>query len=107
MSFDGHENHKISFAEGAEFTARYRNQMSPNQIKGGFFGKDALLALLSQDSCVGIRFYYGLDAEGRQVMVLTGVDPLENDQIGEVFSCMEKSTPCPPYCGSGNILNGD
>ena len=107
MSFDGHEDHRISLAEGAEFTARYRAQMSPGQIKGGFFGRDALLTLLSQEDCAGIRYYYGLDADGQQVLVLAGVDTRGNDQIGEGFSCMEKSKPCPPDCGAANILNGD
>jgi len=85
MSFTGHEDHKISFSEGAEFTARYRAQMGHDQTKGGFFGKDALTTILAQQGCVGIRFYYGLDADGKQVMVLAGVDANENDLIGDDF----------------------
>lgn len=107
MSFTGHEDHSISFSDGAEFTARYWAQMGHDQTKGGFFGRDALITLLAQPNCVGIRFYYGLDTEGKQVMVLTGVDASENDQIGDDFSCMEKAKPCPPNCGAGNILNGN
>lgn len=107
MSFTGHEDHSISFREGAEFTARDRNQMDPRQIKGAYFSKDALSALLSQEGCVGIRFYYGLDADGRQLMVPAGVDANENDLIGDDFLCMDKGINCPDRCGADNLLNGN
>ena len=100
---DGHENHEISLAEAAEFTQRYREQMSSSQIKGGFFGRDALSAILNQENCIGIRYYYGLDENNKQVLVLVGVDHEENDLFNGELA--ERSLMCPPYCGINNELN--
>ena len=100
---DGHENHEISLDEAALLTERYREQMEQSQIKGGFFGRDAISAILNQDNCIGIRYYYGLDSNNKQVLVLVGVNSDENDiTAGELA---EISIPCPPYCGDSNVLN--
>ena len=105
MSFTGNEVHDISFEDAADLTERYRNQMSETDLKGGFFGAEAIQALLDQDGCVGIRFYYGLDANDIQVLVLVGADRDENDLIGDDFLAMDQSIPCPDNCGEANILN--
>lgn len=100
---DGHEDHSISLNDAAEMTARYRAQMTPGQINGGFFGRDALEAILNQENCIGIRYYYGLDENNKQVMVLVGVNTEENDIVhGELA---ERSIICPPHCSESNALN--
>lgn len=100
---DGHEDHSISLSDAAEMTARYRAQMAPGQIKGGFFGRDALEAILNQENCIGIRYYYGLDDSNKQVMVLVGVDTDENDMVNGELA--ERSLLCPPFCNDSNVLN--
>ena len=103
MAFTGHEDHSISLNEAAELTKRYRDRMTGDQIKGGFFGRDAIQAILDQSDCIGIRYYYGLDANNKQVMVLVGAianqDDLENGELAEF------SRPCPDLCGINNQLN--
>lgn len=100
---DGHENHYISLDDAAAMTERYRDQMSNTQIKGGFFGRDAISAILEQHECIGIRYYYGLDNDNKQVLILVGVNIEGNDiTSGELA---EVSLPCPPYCGDNNVLN--
>jgi hypothetical protein len=105
MGFTGHEEHNISFEVAAEFTSNYRDQRSSPGRKGGFFGRDAIEALLAQDDCVGIRYYYGLTSDDEQVLILVGTDANENDLTGEGDGCMEISIPCPDRCGSNNMLN--
>ena len=104
MSFTGNENHDISFTNAAVMTKKYRDN-NPGAILGGFFGKTALLALLNQSNCVGISYYYGLDANGNKVLVLAGCDANENDLTGPTNLCKEMSVLCPPHCGTNDILN--
>lgn len=101
--FNGQEDHDISLAAAAELTKRYRDQKRSSDIKGGYFGKDALQSILDQENCVGIRFYYGLDAENKQVMVLAGVLANQDDITDGVI--LEGSLPCPHFCGEDNELN--
>ncbi|REJ81326.1 MAG: hypothetical protein DWQ44_09740 [Bacteroidetes bacterium] len=105
MSFTGTENHEISFAEGADQTKRYRESMSEGDIKGLFFGKDAIRKLLDQEGSVGIRAYFGINKENKQSLVIVGVFENEDDQIGDDYVCIDLGRPCPPDCGRDNILN--
>ena len=105
MGFTGNENHDISLNDASLLTAEYRKQ-NPGEILGGFFGKTALLDLLNQTGCVGIRYYYGVDANGKKVLVLCGADAGEDDILTPAASaCKELSVICPPRCGQNNVLN--
>ena len=109
MAFTGNEHHDISFEDAGVMTKRYRDKMSTNPpsswLKGGFFGRAAIETLLAQENCVGIRYYYGLDENNIQVLVLVGTDSDEDDLVGKDNQCMEMSVPCPDRCGTNNILN--
>ena len=101
--FTGSENHDIPLSEAAEMTARYRATMAAGSRKGGFFGAQKLREILDQRDCVGIRYYYGLDENNQQVLVLTGVKADENDIVDGIIA--EAAIPCPSQCGNNNILN--
>ena len=101
--FTGSENHDIGMEEAAALTARYRARMQANEKQGGFFGRDAIEAILAQARCVGIRYYYGLDSENQRVLVLVGVDENENDLIQGDLA--QAALPCPPRCSENNSLN--
>ena len=103
--FTGDEDHEISYAAAAELTANYRAQFSPttSYIKGEYFGKTALLSVLNQTDCVGMRIYYGLNSENIPKLVLVGVNANEDDQV--TGNILDYGTPCPPICGSANDLN--
>src|SRR5258706_9318650 len=103
MDFTGHEDHSIPLSDAAELTSRYRSQMRVGDLKGGFFGKDAIQAILDQTSCVGIRFYYGLDRDNKQMLVLVGTKADNNDLVNGELA--EFSLPCPDFCGEPNELN--
>lgn len=102
MSFTGNEDHDITLAEASVMTKNYRDlQTTPGARLGGFFGAKKLLRILSQPDCVGIRYYYGLDANGEKTLILVGCDENENDiENGEIA---EFSKPCPPRCGVSTL----
>ena len=107
MSFTGNEDQKISFSTGAAYTKNYRDQMSIDDRKGGFFSKDAINAVLSQNGAVGLRIYFGLTDSGKQELVIVGTDKDENDIISDDAVCLDSMIPCPDRCGNSNILNSD
>lgn len=104
MSFTGQENHDISLQDAAALTKNFRNsQTGTGYIKGEYFGADALNSLLSQEGCVGIRIYYGLDDDGNNKLVIVGVTTDENDMVNG--NILEFGAPCPPNCSTQNALN--
>ena len=78
MAFTGNENHDITLSEASEWTANYRSA-NPGATKGHYFGADAIMAILEQANCVGIRIYYAINNLGEKELILTGVDADEND----------------------------
>lgn len=101
--FTGNEDHSITLAEAAVLTEAYRAKMNSGDRKGGFFGREAILEILNQQNCVGIRYYYGLDDQSKQVLVLVGATTDENDMTAGILA--EQSVPCPSRCGDDNELN--
>lgn len=102
MSFTGEENHDITLNEAAELTANYRNE-HPASILGEYFSKKAIIDILEQSNCVGIRIYFGEDKAHVPHFVITGVDSDENDLYTGLLA--EKGWKCPPHCGGINPLN--
>lgn len=102
MSFTGQEDHSISLAEAASMTKKFRDN-NPGDRLGGFFGKDALLAILNQENCVGIRFYNAEDANGEHTLVLVGAKADQDDIESGVLA--DHSLPDPPYSAPANQLN--
>ncbi len=101
--FTGNENHDISLADASDLTRNFRSKAGKDAIKGGFFGLAALQQLLDQEGVVGLRYYYAQEADGRPVLVLVGVDANGNDLVDGFL--LERSVPCPPFCGWFNSLN--
>lgn len=104
MKYLGDNDHSISLFEAADLTTRFRENLPVfDYTIAEFFGKSALENLLSQDSCVGIRVYYGLDAEMKRRLVIVGVDDEGNDLYKD--NLMEGGALCPPVCSEVNPLN--
>jgi hypothetical protein len=78
-------------------------QAGPGTILGGFFGKEAILAILAQEGAVGLRYYYGMDENGKPHVILIGVDK-EGDDMTEGLLA-QRSVVCPPICAKENVLN--
>ncbi len=93
---DPNQDHRITLEEGIEMTSNYRNSDIFNGKYGGFFGRETLLAILDQENCAGIRYYYGINNESEPVIVLVGATEDNRDLVeGELA---EMSTPCPNFC---------
>ncbi len=102
MSFTGNEVHSISLPDAADLTANYRSN-HPSAIKGFYYGKTAILAILAQTDCVGIRIYFGEDDLGAPKLVISGVKANEDDLDQGLLA--EYGIACPTNCGTSNDLN--
>ncbi len=102
MSFNPNQNHSISLAAAAAMTKDYRDN-NPGALVGGFFGKDALQAILDQPECVGIRYYYALDSNDDPTLVLVGAKANEDDIVNGELA--DAALPDPPNSSSPNALN--
>lgn len=102
MAFNGTEGEIITLAEGAAMTKEWRNSNSNGNAVT--YGKDILNQLLEQSDCVGIRFHFAIDSDGKNTLVLTGVDADENDLLSLIA---DRGIICPNICGGRNGLNSD
>ena len=106
--FTGNEKHNISLSTANDLIDRYA-QKSADEPNGWYFGGDAILALLAQDSAVGLRIYHALKEDGEHTPVIFGVTRDGNDlgadhRLQKSFSdsaiiILDVALPCPPYCG--------
>lgn len=102
MSFNPNQDHSISLAAAAAMTKDYRDA-NPGARLGGFFGKDALQAILDQPDCVGIRYYFAQDSTDKLTLVLVGAKANQDDMVNGELA--EYALPDPPYNSSPNSLN--
>ncbi|MDX9759441.1 MAG: hypothetical protein RBU27_09795 [Bacteroidota bacterium] len=101
--FTGFEDHNISLEEAGTLTRNYRMASGKGAVKGRYFSRAALEQLLMQEDTVGVRYYYGVDAEGRQQMVLVAVDAFGEDLTeGFVFG---RALPVSRFHEEHNPLN--
>ncbi len=103
MSFYGNEGEFVTLNDASRWTANYRNTIQPGDVIAEFLGKEKILELLSQEGCVGIRFYYAINDSGEKILVLAGADSNENDMENGLI--LENGYPCPPFCPKKNLLN--
>ncbi len=104
MAFTGNEDHSINLTEAAALTKAYRDSIPAGETIAHCFGKKAILDLLNQPDCVGLRIYYGINsANGAKELVITGVNAQDNDLYQGVL--LDKSRGCPELCSSANPLN--
>ncbi|MCB0297052.1 MAG: hypothetical protein KDG51_17840 [Calditrichaeota bacterium] len=96
-------DHTVSLAAAAQLTRRYRRSAGERAVIGGYFGKAALEKLLAQPECIGVRYYFGREDDGKPVIVLLGVDSAGRDLLDGVL--LDLSMLCPPFCADINLLN--
>lgn len=102
MAFNGTEGEIITLAEGAAMTKLWRNSNSNGNAV--YYGKNVLEQLLAQPGVMGIRFHFAIDTDGKNTLVLTGVDANENDVLNTIA---DRGIKCPVECGVRNGLNSD
>jgi hypothetical protein len=72
-------------------------------VVGEYFGRDALMSLLTQPGCTGMRIYYGKTDAANPVLVLVGVDVEGRDMTA--YSIKEVGCPCPPFCDTVTVFS--
>lgn len=103
MAFTGKEEHQITLEEAKKLIQNYKNKQTGEEIKAHYFGKEALLKLLDQVGCVGIRIYYAAKDDETPELLIVGVNEEGSDLSNGVI--LERSWPCPPYCDGKSELN--
>lgn len=103
--FKGTEGEAISLEEAVSLTSKYKKSIEkkPGKVRSHFFGREILEKMLAQENAVGIRMYHGLNNEGGSELVLVSVDAEGNDQEEGIIA--DRSSICPPDCGSTGRLN--
>ncbi len=105
MNLDPKKDHSIDLDTAAKLTKRFRAKTKPGDSISVAFNKAAIAGIMDQSGCVGLRMYFALTDEGKETVVLVGVDEKGNDLFkGQL---MEWGGDCPPYCSGANPLNGE
>ncbi|MGG7661124.1 hypothetical protein [Dyadobacter sp. BHUBP1] len=64
----------IPLSEFEKMKERFQKDVGPEETRAVSYGKTVLEKVLSQKGCVGIRFYFAKDKNGKQTLVFIGVD---------------------------------
>lgn len=100
--FSGNENHSITLDQATLLVKNFQSTAPESSILGEYFGRDAILSILNQDQCVGLRIYNGRKDDGTPVFVLVGVDGSGCDMKSGILA--ELGFPCPPFCDTTHAL---
>ena len=110
-------NQRITLRQAIDYTTRH-HKAAPASEHGGFFWREGISAVLAQPKCTGIRFYHGLDPDGKYRLVICCVDGDGNDitgyqapavaltgakvaasaKSGDGAVLLDTHWPCPPFC---------
>lgn len=102
QKFNGMENHSITRAAVNVFVENYRNTVAPDAIFGGLFSKKDVLSVLDQPDAVGMRYYYALNSQDEEMLVLCGTDENRNDILDHHL--LKAAVIHPPMDGQKAII---
>ncbi len=94
--YSGNENHSITLKEGVSLTKAYRLSVSSDDVLAQYFGGNAIIKVLKQEGCVGMRLYYAKHKDGSPTLVIVGVDNKGNDMTSGLIC--QQAISCPPWC---------
>lgn len=92
-TFSADFDHSISLTDAAGMTAAFRTA-HPSAVVANAFGKTAIINILNQDGCVGIRFYNAQDLDGTVHLVAVGVRSDNSNMTSGLIA--ERSICCKP-----------
>jgi hypothetical protein len=81
---------EISHQTANDFIQDYQKSF-PEAPSGYALGRNIIEKILAQPGCVGMRFHYGLNAEGQKTLVYIGMDANGND-LKEITMVTENGT---------------
>lgn len=91
FTLNPNQDHSITYDVAHTMTHKFRTEY-PSLNTGNWFGKTALLSVLNQEGCVGIRFYNAIDEYGILKLVGVGVKTDNTEMTGGVI--IERSVCC-------------
>lgn len=112
IELNGTEGDPISLETAKRWAQNYKATLkSQEEHRGHFFGFEIIEQILKEESCVGIRIYYGVDDNGKRQLLLVGVNangddllPLPGGRVdGDGDIVADASLPCPDMCGKGGL----
>jgi hypothetical protein len=103
MRLPPRSDHHISLEEAARLTANFRRDAEVGAVKGGMVWKEIVQDMMNQEGCVGLRYYFGREDNGKPVLILVGVDAEGKDMVHGIIA--ERTWMCPPFCPDANELN--
>jgi hypothetical protein len=97
-------NHFVSLNDASLMTKNYRQMLPPTGgVLAHAIGKNAVLSILAQDTCVGLRVYYAINENGEKQLVFVGVNTFGDDLFEGLIA--DRTLLCPNLCSVENPLN--
>jgi hypothetical protein len=95
-------NHRITHEKARRMRQRYLKKYGsrPDALAPGAYGRAIFDRILGDPRTVGIRFYPGIDDEGRMTILFCGVDARGDDIL--VGTIGDEPFRCPPMCSRPN-----
>lgn len=104
--------HEITLAEAAQLTANYRTLPVATLVaalqgmKAQSLPLPSIQHLINQPNVAGVRIYFGADLLPPAFkLILVATDAVGNDITSGII--LDRTAICPPFCGGGNVLNGN
>ena len=98
----GRRSHRVTHAQARrmreKYLRRYKGVRAP--LQAGVYDRAIFDKILAQKGCKGVRFYPGIDDDGKMTVLFAGVDGEGNDMLAGIIGDMPFR--CPPYCSSAN-----
>jgi hypothetical protein len=96
----------IPLSQFEEMKASFQKDINPDDTRAVSYGRTVLEKVLVQKGCVGIRFYFAKDKEGKQTLIFIGVDKNGNDIVSPADAKVEGGSSetggdgplCPKQC---------
>lgn len=96
----------IPLSRFEEMKTRFQKGIGPDDVRAVSYGRTVLQKVLAQKGCVGIRFYFAKDKDGKQTLVFIGVDKDGKDIKSPVNAKIEGDASetggdgpcCPRHC---------
>ena len=94
--------HRVSHALARRMRKAYIAKYADRQgaLDSGTYSRRIFEQILKQPACVGLRFYAGLDRQGRVSVLFCGVDANGDDILAGIIG--DVPVRCPPICGGAN-----
>lgn len=99
----GRRKHRVTHAKARELRDRYVKKYpgSKSILDIGSYHRKIFDTILAQPNCVGIRFYPGVDEEGRLTLLFCGVNGETGNDILE-GTIGDIPVRCPIMCSGNN-----